>query len=68
MATRVLSVLLVVLGLALIAYSKFRLTPDRVSGFIEADEIAGRVGGRVRKCISKKGYAARRSADPARAV
>lgn len=58
MATRVLPVLLVVLGLgALIAYSKFRPTPDRVSGFIEADEIrlGSRVGGRVQEVHVEEG-------------
>jgi multidrug resistance efflux pump len=58
MATRLLPVLLVVLGLgALIAYSKFRPTPDRVSGFIEADEIrlGSRVGGRVQEVHIEEG-------------
>jgi multidrug resistance efflux pump len=50
MAKRILPVLLVVLALGgLIAYSKFVPQDDRVSGFIEADEIrlGSRVGGRV---------------------
>jgi multidrug resistance efflux pump len=50
MVKRVMPIVLVVLALAgAIAYSKYRPTPDRVSGFIEADEIrlGSRVGGRV---------------------
>jgi HlyD family secretion protein len=52
MATRGLALMLVVLALGgLLAYSKYRPTQDRVSGFIEADEIrlGSRVGGRVLK-------------------
>ncbi len=39
----------VLLLIGLIAYSQFRPTPNRVSGFIEADEIrvGSRLGGRV---------------------
>lgn len=58
MIKRVLPVLLVVLAIiGLIAYSKFRPTPDRVSGFIEADEIrlGSRVGGRVEKVHVEEG-------------
>ena len=42
-----LTAALVLIGL--IAYSKYRPTPDRASGFIEADEIrvGSRVGGRI---------------------
>lgn len=41
--------LVIALLIGLIAYSQFRSVPDRVSGFIEADEIrvGSRLGGRV---------------------
>jgi multidrug resistance efflux pump len=55
---RVIPIVLVVLALsALIAYSQFRPAADRVSGFIEADEIrlGSRVGGRVRKVHVEEG-------------
>lgn len=58
MPTRLIAVVLVVLTLGgLIAYSKFRPVPDRVSGFIEADEIrvGSRVGGRVAKVRVEEG-------------
>jgi multidrug resistance efflux pump len=50
MANRLLFLALIAAGVvAAIVYSKFRPIPDRVSGFIEADEIrlGSRVGGRV---------------------
>lgn len=55
---RVVPIVLVVLALsALIAYSQFRPAADRVSGFIEADEIrlGSRVGGRVRQVHVEEG-------------
>jgi len=58
MPTRFIAVLLVVAGLGgMIAYSKFRPVPDRVSGFIEADEIrvGSRVGGRVSQVRVEEG-------------
>ncbi len=58
MAKRVVPLLFVVLALVgLIAYSKYRPVPDRVSGFIEADEIrlGSRVGGRVQEVHIEEG-------------
>ena len=58
MATRLLLVLLVVAGLgAVIVYSQLRPEPNKVSGFIEADEIrlGSRVGGRVSKVHVEEG-------------
>ncbi len=58
MIKRVVPILLLVLVLAgLIAYSQYRPTPDRVSGFIEADEIrlGSRVGGRVAEVRAEEG-------------
>ncbi len=58
MPKQLAAVLLVVLALGgMIAYSKFRPVPDRVSGFIEADEIrvGSRVGGRVAKVTVEEG-------------
>ena len=44
------------------SYSKYRPTPDRVSGFIEADEIrlGSRVGGRVAKVLVEEGATVKR--------
>ncbi len=50
MVSRVIVVAVVILALGgLIAYSQFRPEPNKVSGFIEADEIrvGSRIGGRV---------------------
>ena len=58
MIKRVIPILLVVAALVgAIMYSKYRPTPDRVSGFIEADEIrlGSRVGGRVREVLVAEG-------------
>jgi multidrug resistance efflux pump len=55
---RLIPVVLVVLALAsLILYSQYRPTFDRVSGFIEADEIrlGSRVGGRVKEVFVEEG-------------
>src|SRR6187399_1186559 len=55
---RLIPILLVVAALAAaIAYSQYRPVPDRVSGFIEADEIrlGSRVGGRVAKVEIEEG-------------
>jgi HlyD family secretion protein len=58
MIKRVIPVLLVAAALAAaIFYSQYRPVPDRVSGFIEADEIrlGSRVGGRVAKVDVEEG-------------
>ncbi len=52
MIRRIAIVAIVIIAMiGLIAYSQFRFVPDRVSGFIEADEIrlGSRLGGRVLK-------------------
>jgi multidrug resistance efflux pump len=57
-ARRLFFAILVVAGLgALIVYSQMRPEPNRVSGFIEADEIrlGSRVGGRVAKVHVEEG-------------
>jgi multidrug resistance efflux pump len=58
MARRLVAVVIIVAALVgLIAYSKYRPVPDRVSGFIEADEIrlGSRVGGRVAEVMVEEG-------------
>jgi HlyD family secretion protein len=58
MIKRVIPVVLVAVALAAaIFYSQYRPVPDRVSGFIEADEIrlGSRVGGRVAKVEIEEG-------------
>jgi len=58
MVTRLILISAIVLALAgLIAYSQFREQPNRVSGFIEADEVrlGSRVGGRVAKVLVEEG-------------
>jgi HlyD family secretion protein len=58
MIKRVIPVILVAAALAAaIFYSQYRPVPDRVSGFIEADEIrlGSRVGGRVAKVEIEEG-------------
>jgi HlyD family secretion protein len=58
MIKRIIPILLVVLALVgLIVYSKFRPPENRVSGFIEADEIrlGSRVGGRVQEVLVAEG-------------
>jgi HlyD family secretion protein len=59
MIKRVIPVVLVAAALAAaIFYSQYRPVPDRVSGFIEADEIrlGSRVGGRVAKVEIEEGH------------
>lgn len=53
--TIVAAIVLVLLGL--IAFSEFRKEPNRVSGYVEADEIrlGSRVGGRVRHVYVEEG-------------
>ncbi len=63
MIKRLVPILLVVLALVgAIVYSKFRPVPDRVSGFIEADEIrlGSRVGGRVAEVLVEEGHRVKR--------
>lgn len=58
MLTKVVPIALVVLVLGgLIAYSKYQPIPDRVSGYVEADEIrvGSRVGGRVAEVLVEEG-------------
>ncbi len=52
----VITIVILVLG-GLIAYSQFRPEPNRVSGFVEADEIrvGSRVGGRVAAVLVEEG-------------
>jgi HlyD family secretion protein len=63
MLKRLLPLLLVVLAVVgAIVYSKYRPVPDRVSGFIEADEIrlGSRVGGRVAEVLVEEGQSVKR--------
>ena len=58
MATRLIPIAVLVIGLgAAIYYSQMRPVPNRVSGFLEADEIrlGSRVGGRVAKVHAEEG-------------
>lgn len=56
---RRLALLLIVVALAsgLLAYSRIRTSPPRISGFVEADEIrvGSRVGGRVAEVLVSEG-------------
>jgi HlyD family secretion protein len=63
MLKRLVPLLLVVLAVVgAIVYSKYRPVPDRVSGFIEADEIrlGSRVGGRVAEVLGEEGQSVKR--------
>jgi HlyD family secretion protein len=63
MLKRLVPLLLVVLAVVgAIVYSKYRPVPDRVSGFIEADEIrlGSRVGGRVAEVLVEEGQSVKR--------
>lgn len=63
MIKRLVPLLLVVLAVVgAIVYSKYRPVPDRVSGFIEADEIrlGSRVGGRVAEVLIEEGQRVKR--------